>query len=118
MNNLEEIMRQPAFLSPLLENMKAQFNAIYGFDCRERRMLDHNILHHDEPVVQHAMRELGKEEVRRISFNHEFEVVLRSKPDQYYSSLKLRLADVYLADTSKKYLRQYADHKFGADLGL
>ena len=94
------------------------FNVLYGFGDRERRMLDHKILLHDEPVVQHAMRELGRDEVREISFKHECEVVLHKMTDAYYNDLKSRLADVFLIDTSKKYLRRYVDHKFGADLGL
>ena len=40
------------------------------------------------------------------------------RKQQYFSDLRERLAEAYMADTSKTNLRQYVDHKLGADLGL
>ena len=40
------------------------------------------------------------------------------RKQQYFSYLQNRLADAYMADTSNTHLREYVDHKLGADLGL
>jgi len=84
----------------------------YDRNSHEIRMTDSNL-------VRLAILELGEDEVKNISFGQTSNI--RSIPfdsEKYFNLLRSRLADVYLSDTSKTHLREYVDHKFGADLGL
>ena len=62
--------------------------------------------------------ELGESEVRSISFRNSLCEYRPTELEAYTSELISGLVDSYSADTSKSYLRQYVDHKFGSDLGL
>lgn len=80
----------------------------------------HEIRMTDSHLARLAILELGEDEVRNISFGQTSNI--RSIPpfdsEEYFNLLRSRLADIYLSDTSKTHLREYVDHKFGADLGL
>lgn len=69
-------------------------------------------------VVKHAITALGKDAVHQVSFAHRWMAFGPDRTDDYISKLKDLMADLYLKDNSKRYLRQYVDDKFGADLGL
>ncbi|MGG5289993.1 hypothetical protein [Pseudomonas shirazensis] len=87
---------------------------IYEFDRNS-----HEISITDSHLVRLAILELGEDEVRNISFGQTSNI--RSIPfdsEKYFNVLRSRLADAYLSDTSKTHLREYIDHKLGADLGL
>lgn len=93
-------------------------------------------------LVKHAMAEFGLDAVveasslmanaqyafvqclrgLRLSSNLDNDLIglVSIRKQQYLSYLQDRLADAYMAntDTSKTHLREYVDHKLGADLGL
>lgn len=78
----------------------------------------HTIKFQGDPLVQLAVMELGESEVRSISFRNSLCEYRPTELEAYKSELISGLVDSYSADTSKSYLRQYVDHKFGSDLGL
>lgn len=105
-----------SFRQPIAKDtMESLIKIARQFDDDNRNA--HEILIADSPLVQVAILELGKEEVRDISYGHRGDCI-RSESDMYFNTLRNRLAEVYLADKSKTYLREYVDQKFGADLGL
>lgn len=83
----------------------------------ESQRSEHHILSESFPLVQAAIVELGRDEVRRISYDKTYDRPFQFRSN-YFDALKEKLADVYMLDTTKTHLRQYLDHKFGADLGL
>jgi len=83
----------------------------------ERQRSAHHILSESFPLVQAAIVELGRDEVRRISYDKTYDRPYQFRSN-YFDALKEKLADAYMLDTTKTHLRQYLDHKLGADLGL
>ncbi|WP_179179379.1 hypothetical protein [Pseudomonas sivasensis] len=119
-----------------LEEMFAEQIAELQAECDRMNTLAlsrQHIRFQDDKIVQLAIRELGADDVLRISRNHYMKIygvrypqIVDTTPnlddqqrrDQYLSTLKSLLGKAYLRDTSKIQLRQYLEHKFGADLGL
>lgn len=83
----------------------------------ERQRSAHHILSESFPLVQAAIVELGRDEVRRISYDKTYDRPYQFRSN-YFDALKEKLAEAYMLDTTKMHLRQYLDHKFAADLGL
>lgn len=83
----------------------------------ERQRSAHHILSESFPLVQAAIVELGRDEVRRISYDKTYDRPYQFRSN-YFDALKEKLAQAYMLDTTKMHLRQYLDHKLGADLGL
>lgn len=116
-----------------------------AYDTMIRELLpsvlsENQISFQGDALVQLAINEMGLDEVRNISrpaylamcdlrnywehgnFHRFYEDWVGTKlsecKEPFFNELRARLGDIYVSDVSKTHLREYVDHKFGAELGL
>ena len=139
MNDFERLVTEDLRAPYALTVLNARINSLDETQGIQDRS-EYNVCYAETDLVKDAMAEFGLDAVVEASYlmaNAQYAFIqclrgLRLSSDldndliglvsirkqQYFSYIQDRLAEGYMADTSKIHLQQYVDHKFGADLGL
>ena len=139
MNDFEKLVTEDIQAPYALMKLNARINSLDETQGLQDRS-EYKVCYAMTDLVKHAMAEFGLDAVveasslmanaqyafvqclrgLRLSSNLDNDLIglVSIHKQQYFSYLQDRLADAYMADTSKTHLREYVDHKLGADLGL